>query len=616
MAKFHAPDINIPGLVYSMRRSRLVLQRYRENRRELVRQFIGKNYSEHGTDNDVVINLFALFVSVVGRGLIPQHPRVMYSTFDYGLKPAVSAMQSWANRHIKKTKFKNSVERVITDALFSIGIAKVALVTPAESASRAFTIGAGQPLTMPIDLDDWVFDTHCHDFSEYGYMGHRFRVPLAVVKDDPHYNRTRKQLQASTDKLYNEQGDERIGVLGRGTYGWDDEYEDMVDLWEVYLPRHRTVITLADDYLTGATGLPMDGNEEGLGSKRWIGPDCGPYHVLAYSVVPGNPMPKAPLQDLRGLHEAANRSMRKMIQTIDRIKEVGLVNGGATEDGRRIMDLNDGEIGRVDDTNSVKQMVFGGQAVQTLWAMTMGIDEKFSKMSGNLDILGGLAPEAKTLGQDKMLNENSSRQMAAMQNDTIDYSAQLLEALSWYWWHDPYQVQRTLYTLPGLPGMTMKREVYPQDAKDQMGRPQMLRRQGRYEDLNIEIDPYTYQYQTPQTQLQGIMNFMQTVVMPMMPMLQQQGKVIDMDAFMHLVSECMNNPRMNEIFTIQEQPQDGSDGTQAPDRTPMPAKTERSYTRHNVSEQTPQSSARNDIQAMLGNNVGGSPNGQRQMVGA
>ncbi len=49
------------------------------------------------------------------------------------------------------------------------------------------------------------------------------------------------------------QRDERIGLLGRTTLaGETEEYEDFVDLWEVYLPRHKLVLTLVDDQLTGA----------------------------------------------------------------------------------------------------------------------------------------------------------------------------------------------------------------------------------------------------------------------------------------------------------------------------------------------------------------------------
>ncbi len=100
-----------------------------------------------------------------------------------------------------------------------------------------------------------------------------------AIVDSKLYNRkAAANLPESYDSLYNEQGDERINTLGRGYYLQDvEEFEPYVDLWEVYLPRQRLVLTFSDDMLTGAVGGEIDG---ALRVQRWIGPDCGPYHLL------------------------------------------------------------------------------------------------------------------------------------------------------------------------------------------------------------------------------------------------------------------------------------------------------------------------------------------------
>ena len=397
MAKQKDSSIDLPRLCVAIQRSRLMLRRYREERRELVRQYVGRHWSEEGTAERVPVNLLSLYVSVVGRALIARNPRVMLSTFTKQLKPTVSAMQSWCNQEIERMQLQKTLQRVVTDALFSVGIAKVALASPADSAAVAWNLKAGMPFCEIVDLDDFVFDAQAKSFEEVSYIGHRYRVPLEVVKDSRHYNKARKELSATDNSPYNLEGDERVSTLGKGVYSGNiEDFEDFVDLWEIYLPRHRLVLTLPDDAMTGASIRPGS-VEEPLASQRWIGPETGPYHILGMSVVPGNAMPKGPLMDLIDLHEAANRSYRKVIRGVDRIKEVAAVAGGALEDGSRVMNADDGDIIRLDRPEAIKQMIFGGTANQNVLAIATVMKDLFDFMSGNLSIMGGLSPASKTV---------------------------------------------------------------------------------------------------------------------------------------------------------------------------------------------------------------------------
>lgn len=584
-----------------MQRSRLMLRSFRTERREMVRQYVGHHWSEEGTNEKVPVNLISLYVSVVARNLIAKNPRVMLSTFDKGMKPTVSAMQCWANKKIEQIRLQETLQRVVIDGLFSIGICKVALASPAESASLAWNLGAGQPFAERVDLDDFVYDIHARDFSEVAYIGHRYRVPLDVVRDSPIYDRGRKDLTASDDPIFNMEGDERIGVLGRGTYSGIEEFEDMVDLWEVYLPRHRVVLTLADDSLTGPAGSPGKA-KEALRQQAWVGSDAGPYHILAYGIVPGNAMPKGPIQDLIDLHEAANKAYRKVFRMSERTKEITAVQGGAMEDGSRVLQADDGDMIRLDNPERIKQFVMGGQALQPILAWATTAKDLFTYMGGNLDTMGGLSPQAKTLGQDKLLNENSSRALADMQDRTITFTSDILKALCWYWWHDPFQVQKSKHSLPGLPNLQIERKVTPQQ-----------RQQGKFEDLEIAIDPYSMQHNSPQTRMVALNQVVQSVVIPMMQLLVQQGSAFDIQAYLTKISQYMDMPDLQDIVTIAPPPQTETAG-QPTGKPGMPAQTERTYNRTNTPSQTKDSSDRNLVATMLGHNLGGN-NGQPQMNG-
>lgn len=597
MAK--AKGVDVSRLCSAMQRARLVLRRYRQERREAVRQYVGMHWSEEGTREKVPVNLIGLYISIVSRSLIAKSPRVMLSTFQREQKPTVSAMQDWANKEIDDMRLANTLKRVVLDALFSVGILKVALASPAETARMAFEVKAGSAFAERVDLDDFVFDVHARDFNEVSFIGHRYRVPLEVVKQSGSiYGKARKDLAASNDPLYNQEGDERISVLGRGTYASDvEEYEDFVDLWEIYLPREKLVITLADEQIAG----PGEGKiKDALNAQKWLGPDGGPYHILSYGTVPGNAMPKGPIMDLIDLHEATNGIYRKIIRQAERFKEIMGVSQGATEDGTRIQNANDGDLVRIDNPGKAGPMKMGGPD-STITQLGVHLKDLFGYMAGNLDMMGGLSPQSKTLGQDKLLAENASRSIADMQDATVVFTSDALTALCWYWWHDPFKVMRMTHSLPGLPDMSITRNVGPE-----------ARQSGNWDDLVLEVDPYSMQGATPQARLQALQQIVMQVIMPMMPILQQQGVAFDVNAFLQKVATYLDMPDLAEIITMQEPPdQSTSSGA---DKPGMPQTTERKYTRTSMPGRTQQGNDMNMMSSLMGVNPGGASEPKNPMM--
>ncbi len=591
-------EVDVSRLAFAMQRARLQLRRYREERREAVRQYVGGHWSDEGSSQKVPINLISLYVNIVSRTLIAKNPRVMLSTFDRGNKATIKTMEKWANKEIERMRMANTLQRIVLDALFSVGICKVALATPADAAIMAWRLGAGMPFIERVDLDDFVFDVHARDFSEVGFIGHRYRVPLEVIRDSKLYSKQRKQLTPSTDPIYNLEGDQRISALGRMPYAVDsEEFEDFVDLWEVYLPRHRLVFTLADDDLTGPSTGGVGGDTEPLRVQDWVGPETGPYHVLAYGLVPGNAMPKAPIPDLMDLHLDVNNIYRKLTRQAQRQKQNVFVQGGATEDGNRVMNANDGEVLRVDNPERLKQVDHGGPNQMNL-NYALHLFDRFMTLAGNLEMMGGLAPQSKTLGQDQMLERNASGQIASMQSVTVDFTSEVLEAMCWYWWHDPFLVMRVNHSMPGLPEITTQIKVGPD------------KRSGRFEDLGVSVDPYSMQHATPQMRMAALNQVVQTIVMPMMQLLQQQGIAFDMNVYLQKVAAYMDMPDLSEIITIQEPPAaETSPGT--PAGPGLPQQTTRNYVRRSLGGNTPQAR-----EAALAATPQPSQNGQAQPEGA
>jgi hypothetical protein len=339
--------------------------------------------------------------------------------------------------------------------------------------------------------------------------------------------------------------------------------------------------------------------------QPWIGPDTGPYHILGYLTVPGNCMPKGPIQDLVDLHRTINNVYRKLTRQAERQKELLLVAGGAMEDGSRIQEGNDGDIIRNDNPERAMMMAFGGPSQQN-FAFFVDAIQRFSYIAGNLDMMGGLSPQAKTLGQDRMLEENATHTVSSMQDDTVNFTARVLGSLCWYWWHDPFKVMKVSHSLPGMPDMGVMGQVTPQ-----------MRMMGRFEDLDIRIDPYSMQHQTPAARLQTLNQLVTTIVMPMMQLMQAQGVSFDVNAYLQKVGKYADLPDLADLMTVVTPPETDSQtgGGGAPEGPGMPQNTTRTYNRVSSPGRTQKGNDMNLASTLMGANQGGaSQNGTPQSV--
>lgn len=605
--KIESRELDVSRLCEDVNRCGLILRRPRQERMEAVLQYVGNHYSDEGTSEKVPINLIALYVSIVSRSLISRNPRVMLSTFQAQSKPTVSAMQVWANKKMDDMNMASTLQRVVIDALFSIGICKTALATPSDAATEGWGLKAGQPYVCPVDLDDFRVDMHAKRWDEIQWIGHRYRVPLDTVRDDSSlYSSARKDLTASENPIYNPEGDERISVIGRTTYSTNSsEFEDMVELCEIYLPRRRLVITVAWEDVQGA--MSSSGNSRGrsidaLRVQRWLGSEDGPFTILGYHVVPGNLMPKAPIQDLMDLHNTANNLYRKIIRQADRLKSVLAAGGGATEDAARIQAASDGDIIQVNNVERIKPFICD-DINRNLLAVFMDCMQRFSYMAGNLDMMGGLSPQSKTAKQDEMLQQNASGTVASMQDTTFTFVSQVIKNLLWYYHHDPFETQESAFSVPGLPEASVVRSVTPQQ-----------RQQIPWKKLDVKVDPYSLTHQTPQTRWAAIQQFLQQTVMPVLPMAQQQGIMLDLNKLFQKGAEYLDQPDLPEILTVGEPPQQQPGGGQS-EQPGMPQNTHRSYERISNPGRTQKGTELNNISAMMGVDSGGA-SGQEQPMGA
>lgn len=595
-------DLDLGRLCVAINRSRLALARQRQVRVDMVRDYAGPYWGAEwealgSLRKSQPINVLALYVTVVGRSIISKNPKVLLSTFNKQHKPVVSAMQSWCNRELERSGFETTLKRAVLDAFWSLGVIKVALATPGDAAASSWKLKAGHPFAQRVDFDDFAFDIKCRDLREAYWIAHRFRVPLDAAQA---FYGKKANLEADIEPLYNLEGDERINVMGKGTYGDTEDYDDFVTLWEVYDRRHKVIVTLNDAYLGGAESQQAgDYRAKALKVQRWLGPDEGPYHFLGFGTVPGNAMPVGPLQNIWDLHDATNRIFRKLIRQAERQKEITFYQSNP-EDAERVKNAADGDFCKVENPQMIQKVEFGAPNQQN-WVLGNDLFRYASLLAGNLETAGGLAPQAKTAHQEAQLDRNSSGMLSDLAQTANNYTSKVLEAMCWYWHHHPSQMMTSEFALPGLPNISITRRVQPQQ-----------RFAIPFEDMDIKVDPYSMTHKTPDQRLATLNQIVTQILIPMAQIAQSQGVAFNMKAYLQKVAELTDEPFVNEIVQMSEPPQE-SGGIGSGEGAPPAPGGERRTIRENVPMRTQQGDRMNLQNALMGVDQGGASNGKPKM---
>ncbi len=577
--------------------SRWRLEPFRINRMHFLRQFVGAHYSYSGSPQRVPLNLLQLAHNIYLRQLVARAPRAMVTAKDPQLKPIAADMEAWMDKATVGMRLAESLRLCVANALHSIGIMKVGEARAGEMDFFGTSVAVGQPFAEAVDFDDWVHDITAKRYDQVQFAGNRYRVSLEEAQENPDFDKeSRQKLSAQTRFAYNERGDPRSTTLSQSTMQLYDEYQDHVELWDMWLPKEKLVLVMP--YQESVEG--GFGNVRPLKVIKWEGPPEGPFVVLSYCDVPNNIMPAAPMQALMDLHDSANLAWRKVIRQIERQKKIFAFQGVATDDAERINRTSDGESVRVDMPDRTREVNLGGVDPPNL-ASAMQLVDRFVYMAGNLDTLGGLSPQAQTLGQDEMLNKNGSSQVAEMQDRTITFAQEVYGRLGFWWWTNPVLTYEASRNVAGLD--------IPVNITPQM-------RQIPFNRLNFEIDPYSMQHSTPQAKLSAVMNIVQTLILPAMPILQQQGVTLKAPELLKLLAELGDLPQLADILAVgpppsmqgpmqmAQQAAQGAGGGQPP---PGPPVTTRRNVRTNIPGGTRQGQSAMMQQALMGG--GGANNG-------
>lgn len=504
------------------------LAEFRKQRIELLRQRVGHRYGERSGTDKIPLPLMSLATGVYTRSLASRNPRVLATTRWPSLKPYAVQFHLAVNEAIEELNLVETLQTCINEALYGLGIIKVGLCITADDQLGP-RHDAAQPFCDAVLLENWVHDHNARSYEEVDFCGDRYRMPLREAMSNPLFDpsvaaKLRRSDADADNTNYTDRNDKSntLSVKDRNPHG-DETFHDTVELWDLWLPKDRLVVTLSAEQ-----------DLDPLRVVEWEGPECGPYHLLAFTPVPGNIMPLPPAYDWVSLHETVNKLANKAIRQAERQKTVGIYEDAAVDDAQRVRDASDGEFVRVNDVKAVGEMRMGGADAATM-AMVENLRGMFSYFAGNIDTMGGLAAQTGTVGQDQLLAQQSSAQVQEMQDRVEKMTTEVVRAIGYYLWTDEETTRALTRTITGT-----DIEFTTYWGPDQ--------RVGAFLDYNLKVEPYSLRPQSPGDRVQAINSVLAQVIMPLMPLMAQQGLTVDLTALVRTLAQYMDLPELAEII--------------------------------------------------------------------
>jgi len=518
-------------LTEAIRQSNRRLRPFRENYFQAVEHYVGSRFGEVGMRRTYA-NFIELAVNIYRRHLAARNPHATITTPNIALKPTAYDFQTAVNERIKEINLVENLRMGVTYAMFSpLGLMKVGLERAGYIEAMGFLHDVAQPFADPVLFDDWVMDMTATSMEAVQFCGNRYRLPIDVVKEEPTFNKTARGKVTGTD-TDNEGPDDEYHVknIARGLESYSDEYQDHVTLWDIWLPAERLVVTLASDDSGEFQDIPP------LRIVEWEGPDDGPYHLLRFHEVPGSPLGLPPVALWYDMHILANNLFRKMGHQAEREKDILLVRGAAKQDAQRVLEASDGDAIHVEFADDMKEQKFGGVDPATL-AFFIQMKNLFTYMAGNLDALGGLSPQAETLGQDQMLRASASQRLADMQDQVITWTRGIVHAIAWYIWQDPLirvryerKIEGTDIVVPGEFSSETKK--------------------GDFSDFKIDVQPFSMRHEDPTVRLNLIRSIWHEDILGAIQLLTEQGGAPNIKEYLKLVAEYANLPELQYLVNF------------------------------------------------------------------
>lgn len=543
----------ITKLRKAVKESLTAIEPFARRNKETLQRIVGTHYSDETPTDKRPLNLLDISTSIMRRSLASSDPRAAVTALRRDLKQTAHSFNLALNKNLEWMDFGRSMKLWVMQGICApFGILKVCVDANNYTELEGTPVWGGNAWAEPVLFEDWVHDMSARDYKYGAFCGHRYCLPREDVLESPLFDDEAKEhVRLKKDQQPKSEIDSN--TLSRSSGAFKDDYREMVELWDIWLPYEKLVITFG--------ALDMDG--PALRIVEWDGPQEGPYFMLSFKPIPGNTMPLPPVANLKDIDNASNKILDRLIDQGLRQKTVGIANSGDEKLASRIMDLPDGGVTNGELTSGshpVVEMRLGGIDQSNL-AFYMQLRQLFSYAAGNMDSYGGLASMTGTVGQDEMLQQSSSQLIQDMQESVQSATRSVMRAIGWYLWHDELAEIPVEYRIPG-------------SEETAMGVWNAERRKGEWYDYAIDIEPHSLQQKSPQQKRQFLTEMLTNFLIPAEPAMAQQGIAVNYESALKLFAKLENMPELMDLVRfMQGETEPGAET----ERMPKTGVTKRQY---------------------------------------
>ena len=514
------------------------LSTLRDRREEFLRAASGSLYP-HAEPQDArldILNLMRQAAEAQTLSLAANRPRVSATAKTQERQAFADHYKAALNAYVKTMRLEEALQECARNAFYSLGVMKVYM---ADSVAVELEVDEwmdpGQPFAQSISPHHLTYDTDATDWRHCSFIADRYQVRFEDIIDDVRFpKKIRDRLKDRGPRKLHGQSDEWGNQLANG----DDpsQFEEKIYLADVFLPKDGTIFT----YVCNSQ-FELEG--EALKELDWDGSETGPFRFLNLGPVPDKTTPSSPAQNLLLQHNLVNSLYRKLeAQSVrQKILNVGVVGDG--DDSKKVRDAKDGEFVELNSPQAITQLRMDGPD-QPVFSFALNALEQFNKIAGNLDHKLGLAATADTARQQGMIGQSVGRMEAFYQTRFVAFTREVIQELG-----------RLLFS-DATTTVEMTKEVEGTDFvvdAPWLGAVAEGSRMGEFKDYDLDVEPYSMSYKSPEDRM-AEMDMQIQMIMPMLPILAQQGKMLDMQYWLKKRAEYSDLPELERLIMDIPQP--------------------------------------------------------------
>jgi len=535
---------------------------------EMIRATHGPHYSRSEGSVFASENNWYAYLNLMVPRLVYDNPRFRVRTRRPGVQLGVAdAIRHGLNRWARDFGLATTLERLAYDFCYVWFACYVTSEPqPGKLADQAYLFDKAGipefgdssvmwPSVYRIPPGQLLLDAQARHPREARIIGHEWEcdhedlILRARAKPDEGWNMKEiKNLSPGEDSLT----DQRFGAEAYGSdqqpHNPDRERVKLKDLWiaELELPDspgaeegyHGTIVTIGH-------GGGNDG-ETGKGAfvrkpRPFYGPPSGPYIIQGAYQLPDKLYPLSPLVAIEGQTRELNRHARAWSRSAEHHKRVILYDERDTKTAMKIKKAKHDFFVGIPGFEKQKyaEAVIGGATREQTEAYAF-LHDRLQRVSGMDDAQQGNVTGKGTATEHSIVDEATSTRSAFVKQRFTGGVVEICKKVAWYMFHD----DRIVFPLgeEAADDLNMEDPLF-------VGGNQDPESEGTFEDLELEIEPYSLERTNQGEHLRRSIEVVDRVVaygqaMPMMPWI-DWGLVFD------FLGDALNETRMSDMVDVE-----------------------------------------------------------------